>query len=114
MKELTENFCKEVIEKRGYIFVKLYKHNDFRIVTFKDDNNYYYETSWENFKSSKNFKPIAQSNPYVIQNIKKYLANNNIPVKLLSNSFVSVTDKLEFKMACGHNHSLSWVKLNTT
>lgn len=59
MKELTENFCKEVIEKRGYIFVKLYKHNDFRIVTFKDDNNYYYETSID-FKTDEYKNKINQ------------------------------------------------------
>lgn len=113
MKELTEDFCEEIIKKRGYIFVKLYKHDGIRVVTFKDNNDYYYETLWENFKSSQNFKPITQSNPYTIQNIKKYLKNNNIPIELISNTFVSVTDKLEFKMACGHHHELSWSKLNT-
>lgn len=80
MGKLNENSVKEYIEKRGYIFINLFKMNDSREITFEDKSGYKYKTSWENFKSSKNFKPITYSNPFSVENAKLYLKLNNLPI----------------------------------
>ena len=112
MSDLKEEFVKNYVEQRGYIFISLYKNNDFREVSFCDKCGYKYKTQWENFKSSKNFKQITYSNPFSVYNAKKYLLDNNMNVELLSNEINSVTEKLQFKCNnCGKMFLCSWQKI---
>ena len=46
MSDLKEEFVKNYVEQRGYIFISLYKNNDFREVSFCDKYGYKYKTQW--------------------------------------------------------------------
>ena len=108
MSNLKIEKVKQELEKRNYKLVDLIKDGDSRQIIFLDIKGYKYKTSWENFKSSKNFKQVTYSNPFSTENIELFLKLNNIPIKLVSTEFSNVLDKIEFKMQCGHNYEISW------
>lgn len=108
MSNLKIEKVRKALEDRSYVLIELIKNGDSRQIIFSDKDGYKYKTSWENFKNSQNFKQVTYSNPFSIENIKLYLKLNNIPIELVSTEFQNVSDKIEFKMECGHNYKISW------
>lgn len=53
-------------------------------------------------------KAIVNTNPYVIENIKKYIIKNGIPAKLLSNKYEHSTKPLLFECNCGNKFFTTW------
>ncbi len=112
MSELKTEKIIEMVKSKGYIFLERTK-DDFRnIIIFSDNEGYKYQTQWENFKKSKNFKQITYSNPFSIENAKLYLKSNFPNVELISSEIKDVTEQLEFKCTnCDNSFYCTWAKL---
>lgn len=80
-------------------------------VPFKDKEGYKYalNRSCLRFKDDK-FNPIrvCPDNPYSIENIKRYIELNDLPITLLGKDYKDSSGKLEFIGECGHKYTTSW------
>ena len=69
-----------------------------------------YHVLLNNDNITKNQEPeiFHPLNPYTIDNIWHYIELHNITTKLLSGTYVSNTDLLDWKCSCGDNFKRSW------
>lgn len=90
-------------ENEGYKVLGFYngKHHK---CTLLDKNGYLYYTDHNTyFGNNRSPYLFSKFNPYTIYNINKYIDNNNIPVKLISENFMGGDLPLEWECNCG-NH----------
>lgn len=88
--------------------VSEYRNGSSKLIV-RDCCGYMYETTFYNYKTS-NLMKFGSKNRYTIDNIKTYIKLNVIDYELLSNEFISATDKLKFKCNNGHEFDLEWCR----
>lgn len=71
-------------------------------------DNYKVIITNEHLLKGKTPEIFHASNPYTIENIHKYIENNNIHSTLLSNTYVNNSSKLKWKCECGNEYEQNW------
>ena len=101
----------DVVEKEfydnGYILLDKYEGNNVSLKC-KNPDGYYGKISRANLLSGKNIDVFSKLNPYVIDNIKKYLQDNQIDTEILSTKFDGCESKLRWKCLCGNIFNRTW------
>ena len=92
----------EILKELGYKLLDNQYKNMKSKVNIVDDNGYKYYCALGNLMSGRIPKTVSRFNPYSIDNINKYIENNNYNIKLLSKDFISEKNKLEFQCSCGN------------
>lgn len=82
-------------------------------VVFKDKDGYISSISVNNLRSGQGYFCFAPSNPYVIDNVRTFLRNNNSNTELLSSEFVSNTTPMLFRCGCGNIFTRAWGNMST-
>ena len=95
------------IQKKGYKILTKGIINCDAYIDIIDKYGYKYNVVARSVISYKP-KPIVNSNPYVIENIKNYIIKNKIPSKLLSNKYTHSTEPLLFECSCGNKFYTTW------
>lgn len=115
-KKLTLEQIKETALKRGLKLLDNKYINKNTKMTFEDRNGYLYYTTIDNVKDkrTKKFDIVSKRNKYSIQNIQKFIENNNSKTKILSNKFIDNKTKMKFKCECGEIFELSWTHMLNT
>ena len=91
-----------------------YKNNNTHLQWKCKTCGYIFPRSWGKIQSSERCDSCAGKLPITIDSIKKYLVDNNIQFKLLSESYESNTSELWFqhtKESCNHKFPRSWRNL---
>ena len=80
-----------------------------------------YLAKWDKFQQGYkrccrkcSYDKRIEDNTYTIEDVKKYIENNNINVELLSNEYVSVYKPLCFKCSCGEIFYCSFDKFKNS
>lgn len=111
MAKLQYDYIKEYIEDIGFILVSKEYLGINKKMILKDKDDFYYTSTYANFrKGSVPFKYI-KSNPYTIQNIKLWCKLNDKSFKLLSDEYEGTHEKLKWKCLkedCGEIFKSSW------
>ena len=101
--------------KSKLISTKYISNKDY--LEFECECGEHYLAKWDKFqqgykrccrKCSYNKRII--DNTYTIEDIKKYIIDNNIDVELLSNEYISIYEPLCFKCSCGEIYYCSFDK----
>ncbi len=77
-------------------------------IDYYDKYGYRYYQKVDNFLRQDNYVFAISSNPYVIDNIKKYLEINDINLQLLSNKYKSAKSKMLWRCSCGNVFKRCW------
>lgn len=101
MKKFTYEFVKNYIESKNFKLVDDTYIGIKNKLTFTDNLNYKYFTSFENVLASKIPEKFHSFNPYTIDNIKNWIILNKIEVELISSKYKNNSSSLEWK--CLHN-----------
>ena len=97
MAKLQYDYIKEYIEDIGFILVSKEYLGINKKMILKDKDDFYYTSTYANFrKGSVPFKYI-KSNPYTIQNIKLWCKLNNKPFELISEKYENNSTLLKWK-----------------
>ena len=76
-------------------------------MTLVDKDGYKYHLTINNISNKDNLRKWFKTNPYSIDNIKRYIKNNNLDCEILSDKYIKCDKKLEFKCSCGEVFSCS-------
>lgn len=109
---LTKKFTYEEV-------VKAFEDKDLKLVTKKYENRhqkltgvskegYKIEITMARILSTTNLRFFHIVNPYTIYNIKKYIENNKIKTKLLSETYESADNELVWECECGEKFKRTW------
>ena len=82
-------------------------------LTFRDKDGYISSISVNNLRSGQGYFCFAPSNPYVVDNVRAFLKNNNSDTELLSSEFVSNATPMLFKCGCGNTFMRTWGNMST-
>ena len=85
---------------------------DGKSIHVTDKDGYKYKTLVNNIESNKKLNKVNSSNPYVIDNILKFIELNNIKSKPLFDTYKNNSEKLEWKCSCGDVFWTSWNKFS--
>lgn len=77
-------------------------------ITFRDKDGYISSISVSNLRSGQGYFYFAPSNPYVMDNVRTFLRNNNSETEPLSFEFISNTAPMLFKCSCGNIFTRAW------
>lgn len=76
---------------------------------FETNEGYLFDSTLDGLQSNEGrYSLFRPSNPYTIQNIKLYLVNNNIPYKLLSDTYNKNDENLIWKCDNNHQIKMTW------
>lgn len=107
---IEETFSKNIGVK-FYLDSNKYENNRTNLC-ISDESGYRYCLSYGSIKNTydKNSIPLIvySGNIYSIENIKRYIEINNLDCSIVSNKFINVQDKLDFKCHCGNIFSTTW------
>ena len=95
-------YIKKEFENVGFTILEGgYKNNKSKL-TICDRDGYKFYTSYNRLTSHGCNLPIATTtNPYSLDNIKLYLNINKIPLKVLSDEYISDDVEIKFECGCG-------------
>lgn len=82
-------------------------------ITFRDKDGYISSISVSNLRSGQGYFCFAPSNPYVMDNVRTFLKNNNSDTELLYSEFVSNATPMLFKCGCGNTFMRTWGNMST-
>lgn len=99
--------AQKAIEQYGY---ELIEYSDLKHKNIiKDQDGYYYNCPLSSIiYKHKIPRKFNTSNPYTIQNIKRYIELNNIKSTLLSESYINNSTPLDFMCDCGRHFKKAW------
>lgn len=107
-KKWTENALKEYIESIGLKFISCDKNGGYDSkITIQCECGENYTVRFHNFinsnqiRCSKCLRKEGIVTLYTIEDINKYILNNNIDVKLLSTEYNNCKENLKFECKCG-------------
>lgn len=106
------NSVREFLKERGYnLIFEEYKNNKEKIFFEKD--GYKYSSTINCITRQKDVQSkFSARNPYMLENIKKYMRDNNWKIKLLTKINPHKNDdKLEFQCVCGAKFSATFKNL---
>lgn len=108
-KKYTLDEVKEMFSKEGFIpLFKEYKNCGERL-PIETKDGYRFLMSLYQFKQKKKIPIFHVSNPYTVENIKKYIENNKISCRLISEKYYSNNQhKLKFECSCGGIFFATW------
>lgn len=82
-------------------------------ITFRDKDGYISSISVSNLRSGQGYFCFAPSNPYVMDNVRTFLRNNNSETEPLSSEFISNTIPMLFRCSCGNIFTRVWGNMYT-
>lgn len=82
-------------------------------ITFRDKDGYISSISVSNLRSGQGYFCFAPSNPYVMDNVRTFLRNNNSETEPLSSEFISNTIPMLFRCSCGNIFTRAWGNMYT-
>jgi hypothetical protein len=92
-KRITDEELSSLCEERGFIYIS--RADGIQRIICKDKDDYYYNVNYTNLRKSTP-TPFGVNNKYVIDNIKKYLNNNNVGLTLISTEYHGYDKPLRF------------------
>lgn len=112
MNKLKIENIKEFVESCGYYLISNEYINTNSKISLADKEGYKYFTTFHLFQKNKGAERYHKSNIYSIENIHKYIINNDLKYILVSTEYIDANKKLEF--ICNNNHScyISWHNFN--
>jgi len=100
MKRLSESEIADFLFKNEYFFDRSVLIDNVKLIEFHDDEGYRYLKNFQHIKSTlKNGRVLRfyNENPFVMENISVYLANNNLPYFLEKDQSINnMKDKLTY------------------
>lgn len=99
---------KKFFVDKGYqpMFEKI--ENKHQSVPLKNKKGYIVFSNYYNIKNGSEGKIIDSKNPYSINNIQKYIIDNNIKCKLISNTYINASTNMIFECECGRHFKTTW------
>jgi len=82
--------------------------NCFQKLLCKDNDNYMFLISFDQLRRGQLSHLFSKHNSYTIYNIKNYIIINNLPCKILSESFNGNNRLLSFQCPCGEIYETTW------
>ena len=106
-RKINQDVVKNEFKNAGYIILEDYTNNNVPIKCMTEDG-YYGKISRANLINGKKIDIFSKLNPYTIENIRTYIKNQKIDVKILSNEFNGFKDNLLWECKCGNKFYKSW------
>lgn len=112
--KLDVNDVIKEFENYGLIFNRNDWHGTKSLMTLEDKLGYKYYLTYDSFRMmvgrNGSFEIVGKSNPYTIENIKKWISINNKKYEYISGEFVGANDRtLAFRcLECNKNWISSW------
>lgn len=110
--KLKYEYIQNEFKKRGLILLSEEYKNSRDKLLFENLDGYKATMSYSNLSSNKSPQYFSKYNPYTIENIDRFLLNNNSNTKLLTRKFINSNVDLEFLCECGNHFHRSWINLN--
>lgn len=98
MQKLSKEEIKRRLNCFGYDYIEDYDGN--RKVVGETPDHYKVILDYTRLRHPKKIV-FSKSNPFIIENIKMFLLNNNIDAELLSDTYINNTSLLTWKCKCG-------------
>ncbi|HCU06958.1 MAG TPA: hypothetical protein DIC42_05210 [Holosporales bacterium] len=102
------NYVKRQFKDKNYTPMFDEYKNCFEPLLCSNKEGYIGLLSFNNLKHNNDFGIVSKNNPYSIQNINKYITNNNLNCVVISNTFVNANTKLKFRCSCGNVYKSTW------
>ena len=108
---MTAKYTQEFIEKeykdKGYILINKYINNKTKLFLY-DEEGYICSSTWNKFQQECTPSKFCKSNPYTIQNIKRFIELNATGYEIISTEYKNNNTQLLFRCPEGHEFNMSW------
>lgn len=95
------NKVKEFYKEHGLELLENEYINNRKPMKCRNSDGYLCQIALSNVQSGMKPFPFIKSNPYVLDNIKKFLIDNNAQLELLSDEYINNMSPLKLKCRCG-------------
>lgn len=105
------DLVKNLFKEHGFILLEDEYINSHTPMKFKDKDGYMSTISVSNLQTGQGYYICHKTNPYSIDNIKKFIKDNGCNSEILSDKYVSNTTKLQIKCNCGKTFTKDWAHI---
>lgn len=106
-KKYSQDEVEQIFLNNGLILCDKYINNKTPLYC-KDEEGYKYQVALGDALCKKGHKFVHSKNPHSIDNIKRFIINNNLTISLLSDSYTDNKTKLWWRCECGKHFQTSW------
>lgn len=109
------NIIKNICKLHNYDLISEFYTGYHNHIIVKDEQGYIYSTYIGKIINNKNLQAFGKHNSYTIQNIKLWCKLNNKLFELISDTYISPYENLQWKCLkkeCGENFNMPWSRIS--